>query len=347
MMVAQPPADTLVQPRSAAQSPGMSSQGVRLCGISKFYENFPALKNVSIDIAPGEFLTLLGPSGSGKTTTMMAIAGFTDVTSGEVYIEGRRVDMLPPHKRNIGVVFQHLALFPHLSVQDNLAFPLRMRGVKEAAIAAKVRSALELVHLSAFADRLPNQLSGGQQQRVALARAIIFDPPVLLLDEPLSALDRKLRESMQNELKNLQRKLGVTTVMVTHDQEEALAVSDRIAVMNNGEVVQLDTPEMLYEKPNLCLSRTSLAIPQSWKALSHRLRKQAVVSGRRGAWNCRGNLQMRRSVPPFRSLSARRGSLSTPRPVMTIMRLARLSSLPMQVMPSPTASRPRVQKRSW
>ncbi|MBP0593663.1 ABC transporter ATP-binding protein [Paraburkholderia sp. LEh10] len=181
---------------------------------------------------------------------MMAIAGFTDVTSGEVYIEGRRVDMLPPHKRNIGVVFQHLALFPHLSVQDNLAFPLRMRGVKEAAIAAKVHSALELVHLSAFADRLPNQLSGGQQQRVALARAIIFDPPVLLLDEPLSALDRKLRESMQNELKNLQRKLGVTTVMVTHDQEEALAVSDRIAVMNNGEVVQLDTPEMLYEKPN-------------------------------------------------------------------------------------------------
>lgn len=227
-----------------------TGKGVTLNNISKYYGGAAAVKNVSMDIAPGEFITLLGPSGSGKTTTMMAIAGFTDLTDGDVQIDGRRIDLLPPHKRGIGVVFQHLALFPHMSVSDNIAFSLRMRGANNAHVKEKVKRALDLVHMSTFGDRFPSQLSGGQQQRVALARAIIFDPPVLLLDEPLSALDRKLRESMQAELKNLQRQLGVTTIMVTHDQGEALAVSDRIAVMDGGEVIQIDTPARLYENPN-------------------------------------------------------------------------------------------------
>ncbi|MET3758390.1 MULTISPECIES: ABC transporter ATP-binding protein [Rhizobium] len=208
-----------------------------------------ALKDVTLTVNPGEFLTLLGPSGSGKTTMMMAIAGFTDLSSGAILIDETRIDHLPPNRRNIGVVFQHLALFPHMSVEDNVAFPLRMRGVPENEVRVRVRRVLELVELPAFGERLPSQLSGGQQQRVAFARAVVFDPPVLLLDEPLGALDRKLRESMQAELKRLQRQLGITTIMVTHDQEEALTISDRIAVMSNGELEQIGAPEELYQYP--------------------------------------------------------------------------------------------------
>lgn len=216
---------------------------------SKLYGNFVALKDVSLVVNPGEFLTLLGPSGSGKTTTMMAIAGFTDLSSGAILIDETRIDHLPPNRRNIGVVFQHLALFPHMSVADNVAFPLRMRGGREEEVRVRVQRVLELVELPTFGERLPSQLSGGQQQRVAFARAVVFDPPVLLLDEPLGALDRKLRESMQAELKRLQRQLGITTIMITHDQEEALKISDRIAVMSSGQLEQIGSPEELYQHP--------------------------------------------------------------------------------------------------
>ncbi|MFK4529279.1 putative spermidine/putrescine transport system ATP-binding protein [Bradyrhizobium japonicum] len=224
-------------------------KSVQVRQATKVYSGVAAIKDVTVDVAPGEFLTLLGPSGSGKTTTMMAIAGFTELNSGEILIDGVRVDRRPPNRRNIGVVFQHLALFPHMSVADNIAFPLRMRGVPEQQVQSRVQRVLDLVELSAFGARLPAQLSGGQQQRVAFARAVVFDPPVLLLDEPLGALDRKLRESMQIELKSFQRRLGITTLMVTHDQEEALTISDRIAVMNRGEIEQIGSPEDLYENP--------------------------------------------------------------------------------------------------
>ncbi|UXN57810.1 ABC transporter ATP-binding protein [Phyllobacterium zundukense] len=233
-------------PSTEPRGLGKSVQ-VRLA--SKFYGDFAALKDVTLTVNPGEFLTLLGPSGSGKTTMMMAIAGFTDLSSGTILIDETRIDHLPPNRRNIGVVFQHLALFPHMSVADNVAFPLRMRGVPEDEVRVRVRRVLELVELPAFGERLPSQLSGGQQQRVAFARAVVFDPPVLLLDEPLGALDRKLRESMQAELKRLQRQLGITTIMVTHDQEEALTISDRIAVMSNGQLEQIGSPEELYQYP--------------------------------------------------------------------------------------------------
>jgi spermidine/putrescine ABC transporter ATP-binding subunit len=228
---------------------GVLGKSVRVRQATKLYGANAGISNLELDVAPGEFLTLLGPSGSGKTTAMMAIAGFVELDSGEIIIDDTRVDQLPPERRNIGVVFQHLALFSHMSVADNVAFSLRMRGVREGEVQARVRRALELVELPSFGDRLPSQLSGGQQQRVAFARAVVFDPPVLLLDEPLGALDRKLRESMQAELKQLQRRLGITTIMVTHDQEEALTISDRVAVLRDGEIEQIGSPESLYEKP--------------------------------------------------------------------------------------------------
>ncbi len=229
--------------------PAILGAGVRLSKLSLSYGRFKAIDEVSLDIAPGEFLTMLGPSGSGKTTTMMAIAGFARDYSGTISIGGRAVDDLPAHRRNIGVVFQHLALFPHMSVADNVAFPLLMRGVAKADVAARVRGALDLVRLGALGDRLPAQLSGGQQQRVALARALVFSPPLLLLDEPLGALDRKLRDALQIELKELHAKLGITIILVTHDQVEAISLSDRIAVMNAGRIAQVATPTELYFSP--------------------------------------------------------------------------------------------------
>jgi putative spermidine/putrescine transport system ATP-binding protein len=208
------------------------------------------MDNVSLEFAPGEFVTLLGPSGSGKTTAIMAIAGFVDDIEGEIWIDDRRIDQLPIHNRNIGVVFQHLALFPHMTVRENVAFPLRMRGVPRREIAESVERVLDLVHLSGYGERLPAQLSGGQQQRVAFARAIVFEPKVLLLDEPLSALDKKLRESMQYEIKRLHHELGITVIHVTHDQAEALAMSDRIVVINEGQVEQVGAPSDLYYHPS-------------------------------------------------------------------------------------------------
>jgi putative spermidine/putrescine transport system ATP-binding protein len=232
-----------------ASDAGRLGGRVQLVGLAKQYGSGWAVRDVSLDIAAGEFVTLLGPSGSGKTTTLMMVAGLVEPSSGDILIGGRSVTPLPPARRNIGVVFQHYALFPHLTVAENIAFPLRMRGCRASEIRQKVESALELVRLSGFGERSPAQLSGGEQQRVALARAVVFNPPVLLLDEPLGALDKKLRERMQTELKSLHRKLGVTIIHVTHDQTEALALSDRLAVLRQGAIEQVGSPRELYEHP--------------------------------------------------------------------------------------------------
>ncbi len=217
--------------------------------VRKAYGGFFALDDVSIDIKAGEFMTLLGPSGSGKTTMLMSIAGFVEPTSGSIRLDGKEITHLPPEKRNFGVVFQGYALFPHLTVRENVFYPLRVRGVPKAEADAKIRSMLEIVQLDHLAERYPKQLSGGQQQRVALARAMVFSPELLLLDEPLSALDRALRKDLQRELKDLHERLGTTFIYVTHDQEEALSMSDRIAILRDGRIEQLGRPEELYEKP--------------------------------------------------------------------------------------------------
>ncbi|WP_235439128.1 ABC transporter ATP-binding protein [Candidatus Rhodobacter oscarellae] len=217
--------------------------------LTKRYGPVYALNAVDLDVHSGEFLTLLGPSGSGKTTLLMAIAGFNRPDSGSIKFGAEEVILKPPHKRDVGMVFQSYALFPQMSVADNIGFPLKLRGVGAPERAARVEEALETVQLGGFGARGIDQLSGGQRQRVALARAFVFGPRILLMDEPLSALDKKLRERMQIELKHLHRKLGVTTVYVTHDQREALTMSDRIAVINDGQLVQLDAPEVIYNAP--------------------------------------------------------------------------------------------------
>ncbi|MCA0059980.1 MULTISPECIES: ABC transporter ATP-binding protein [unclassified Mesorhizobium] len=222
---------------------------IDLESVSKAYGSFKALDGVSLRIEPGEFMTLLGPSGSGKTTTLNVIAGFTDLTSGKLLVGEKSVVGVPAHKRNIGVVFQHYALFPHMTVGRNVAYPLKLRGVTGAERERRVRHALDMVKMADFAHRFPNELSGGQQQRVALARAIVFDPPLLLMDEPLGALDKKLREWLQLEIKRIHRELGTTFVYVTHDQEEALVLSDRIAVFNRGGIEQIGTGRELYDEP--------------------------------------------------------------------------------------------------
>ncbi|MGP4014324.1 ABC transporter ATP-binding protein [Saccharopolyspora sp. 5N708] len=209
----------------------------------------PAVDAADLTIEAGEFMTLLGPSGSGKTTTLNMIAGFEDVTSGQILLDDADIARVPPHRRNLGMVFQNYALFPHMTAADNVAFPLRQRKVGKKEIARRVAEALELVHLGEHGNRLPSQLSGGQQQRVALARAVVFAPRALLLDEPLGALDKKLRESLQLEISRLHKELGITFVFVTHDQEEALALSDRIAVFHEGRIEQVGTPDELYETP--------------------------------------------------------------------------------------------------
>ena len=227
----------------------MKGAEVRLESIVKTFGAVRAVDGVTLTVRAGEFLTLLGPSGSGKTTTLACVAGFAVPTEGEIFIQGQQVTFAPPFKRNVGMVFQHYALFPHMSVSDNLAFPLRMRRRPAAEIRERVAWALALVQLDGLGGRAPRQLSGGQQQRVALARALVFEPPVLLMDEPLGALDKKLRAEMQLELKHLHARLGVTVIYVTHDQEEALTLSDRVAVMNHGRLEQLGTPLELYESP--------------------------------------------------------------------------------------------------
>jgi ABC-type Fe3+/spermidine/putrescine transport system ATPase subunit len=222
---------------------------IRIEALTKHYDGFKAVDDVSLDVAPGEFVTILGASGSGKTTTLMAVAGFVKPNSGTIRIGDRDISQLPPEKRGLGVVFQSYALFPLYDVFENIAFPLRLRRFSAADIRAKVGHALDLVDLAPLAKRRIAALSGGQQQRVALARAIVFSPPVLLMDEPLGALDRKLREQLQGEIKRIQRDLGVTVLYVTHDQEEALAMSDRLAIMRQGRIAQLGPPDEVYARP--------------------------------------------------------------------------------------------------
>lgn len=207
------------------------------------------VRDLNLEIATGEFLTMLGPSGSGKTTCLMMLAGFETATAGEIRLDGRPIGQVPPHKRGIGMVFQNYALFPHMSVGENLSFPLEVRGIGKAEREARIKRALDMVQMGGFATRRPAQLSGGQQQRIALARALVFDPVLVLMDEPLGALDKQLREHMQFEIKHLHEQLGITVVYVTHDQSEALTMSDRIAVFNEGRIQQLARPEDLYERP--------------------------------------------------------------------------------------------------
>jgi len=224
--------------------------GLRLERLSKNFGEFIAVDDVNLHIRRGEFLTILGPSGSGKTTLLMIIAGFLEATTGDIQFDGLSIMSLRPEKRNFGMVFQGYALFPHMTVRQNIAYPLEVRKGARDEIVKRVDEMLELVQLETFGDRLPRQLSGGQQQRVALARALIFDPLVLLLDEPLGALDKKLRSNVQTQLKHLHRKVGKTFVYVTHDQEEALSMSDRVVIMNHGRVVQVGSPQELYERPS-------------------------------------------------------------------------------------------------
>ncbi|MCW8835288.1 MAG: ABC transporter ATP-binding protein [Rhodospirillales bacterium] len=223
---------------------------VRFVNVQKSYDGETlVVKDFNLDVASGEFITLLGPSGSGKTTCLMMMAGFETPTHGQILLNGEPINTVPPHKRGIGMVFQNYALFPHMSVSENLAFPLEVRKLSRTEVAQKVKRALAMVRLEDFGNRRPAQLSGGQQQRVALARALVFDPEIVLMDEPLGALDKNLREEMQYEIKHIHEELGVTMIYVTHDQSEALTMSDRIAVFEDGIVQQLAEPDVLYEKP--------------------------------------------------------------------------------------------------
>ena len=227
-----------------------NEQFVRFEKVDKSYDGkVLVVKDLNLDIAEGEFVTMLGPSGSGKTTCLMMLAGFEIPTNGEIFLNSNPISNIPPHKRGIGMVFQNYALFPHMTVYENLAFPLRVRKFSKDEIDKKVDKALSMVSLTGFENRMPGQLSGGQQQRVAVARALVFDPQVVLMDEPLGALDKNLRESMQYEIKHIHESIGVTVVYVTHDQGEALTMSNRIAVFNDGKVQQLSSPDELYERP--------------------------------------------------------------------------------------------------
>jgi spermidine/putrescine ABC transporter ATP-binding subunit len=243
------PAFPLVDRKTSSTASAGRGGTVRLVSVTKRYGRIEAVRDLTLEVDAGEFVTLLGPSGSGKTSTLMMVAGHELPDAGEITIDDRDVTRVPAHQRDIGMVFQHLALFPHLSVAANVAFPLRMRHRPTRETAERVAAALSLVRLDGVAERYPRQLSGGQQQRVALARALVFGPSILLMDEPLSALDKQLREEMQIEIRRLQQRLGITTLYVTHDQKEALTLSDRIALLNGGRVAQVGTPEALYDRP--------------------------------------------------------------------------------------------------
>lgn len=228
----------------------MSENFIRFQKVTKDFGTIRVVENLDLDIARGEFVSLLGPSGSGKTTLLMMLAGFEGVSGGAILLDGQKINDLPTHKRNMGVVFQNYALFPHMPVSRNVAFPLEMRGIAKAEVADRVKKALDMVQLGHLADRLPGQLSGGQQQRVALARALVFEPRVVLMDEPLGALDKQLREQMQLDIRDLHRRLGLTIIFVTHDQDEALTMSDRIAVFNHGQIQQCASPREVYDHPS-------------------------------------------------------------------------------------------------
>ena len=252
-MAAPTPTASQGLPRTPVTGEGeivKDSNILSLRGLTKRYGDAVALNNVNLDVRRGEYLTFLGPSGSGKTTTLNLIAGFVEPTEGSMLLENKPLEKLQAHERNLGVVFQHYALFPHMTVRANVEYPLKQRKMSKSDRKKAVDKALEVVRLEGYEDRYPRQLSGGQQQRVALARAVVYTPPILLMDEPLGALDKKLREWLQLELRRIHRELGSTFIYVTHDQEEALVLSDRIAVFNEGEIEQIGTPRELYDAPD-------------------------------------------------------------------------------------------------
>jgi spermidine/putrescine transport system ATP-binding protein len=247
----------------------MAGGEVQLVDLVKRFGDFTAVDGINLKVAPGEFFSLLGPSGCGKTTTLRMIAGFERPTEGQVVLDGSDVATVPPHKRNVNTVFQNYALFPHLNVEKNVSFGLRYKDTSKAESERMVGRALDLVRLSGYQKRRPNQLSGGQQQRVALARALILNPAVLLLDEPLGALDAKLRKALQIELKSIQEEVGITFIYVTHDQEEALTMSDRIAVMSNGRIEQIGPPKEVYEEPSTAYVADFLGVSNLMDATAH------------------------------------------------------------------------------
>jgi spermidine/putrescine ABC transporter ATP-binding subunit len=257
---------------------------VSLRNVTKRFGHSAAVDNVSLEIYEGEFLFLLGPSGSGKTTTLRMIAGYEQPTEGTIEIDGNVVNEIPIHERDIGMVFQNYALFPHKTVTENVGFGLKMRGVDKKERKEKVKHALELVRLSGMEDRYPRQLSGGQQQRVALARALVFHPSLLILDEPLANLDKKLRDNMRFELKGLQEKVGVTTIFVTHDQEEALTMADRTAVMDNGKLIQVGTPSEIYNSPKSKFVATFIGETNSFRGHISSKEGECAMVDVNGSW---------------------------------------------------------------
>ena len=302
----------------------MIGQSLSLVSLEKNYTNIKAVCGISLDIKAGEFVSILGPSGSGKTSILTMIAGFEMPTAGRIVIGGRDVTILPPNHRDIGMVFQKYALFPHLTVAQNVAFPLKMRRYSKKAKRDRVDEMLELVQLQSCADRYPDQLSGGQQQRVALARSLAFEPPVILMDEPLGALDKKLREAMQFEIKRLQQRLGATVVYVTHDQEEALTMSDRVAVMSNGTIAQIGTPVELYKQPRSPFVANFIGkinfiegryLGEETGAVSIRLSQDSVVTARHTGQclepGTLGNQGVRLAIRPERIKLVARGAGGT------------------------------------
>jgi putative spermidine/putrescine transport system ATP-binding protein len=275
------PSNVTARPGADADKPALVLRGLR-----KSFGSAVAVDGVDLEVQRGEFLTLLGPSGSGKTTTLRMVAGFMAPSGGSIEIDGRDMTRVPPYRRDVGMVFQNYALFPHMTAAQNVAFPLRMRGRPRAEIARRVAEALSLVKLADFGGRYPRQLSGGQQQRIALARAVVFEPRLLLMDEPLGALDRKLRKSLQLEIIHISRQLGATVVYVTHDQEEALMMSDRIAIFSAGQIEQLGTGDDLYERP------ASLFVAD-FIGESNILRGTYEADGGNGGWLMRGTSRLR------------------------------------------------------
>jgi spermidine/putrescine ABC transporter ATP-binding subunit len=297
-MAGGPERSSLNNERLMPEMHGPRGATINLAGLVKHYGASVAVDGVSLDVAPGEFVSLLGPSGSGKTTILMMVAGFVIPNAGTILLGGSDITRLPPYRRNIGMVHQSYALFPHMSVQRNVAFPLRMRGVSREEIVRRVDQALELVQLRGFAQRLPAQLSGGQQQRVALARALVFAPPLLLMDEPLGALDKKLRVDLQIEIKRIQREIGSTMLYVTHDQEEALSMSDRIAVMNHGRIEQVETPGRIYERPNT-------RFVAGFLGTSNFIAATVETVGAAGALRTQSGLRLEAALPPERRVGDR------------------------------------------
>jgi putative spermidine/putrescine transport system ATP-binding protein len=271
---------------AAGEPPADGRPALAIRGLRKSFGSVAAVDGIDLEVRKGEFVTLLGPSGSGKTTTLRIVAGFMAPTGGTIEIDGRDMTRVPPHRRDVGMVFQNYALFPHMTAAQNVAFPLQMRRQPRHEIAGLVADALALVKLAGYGDRYPRQLSGGQQQRIALARAVVFRPRLLLMDEPLGALDRKLRESLQLEITHVSRELGATVLYVTHDQEEALVMSDRIAIFNNGRIEQAGTGEDLYDRP------ASLFVAD-FIGESNILRGRFEPDGAAGGWISRGSLRWR------------------------------------------------------